>query len=64
VLVVLHDLDLAARYADRVADFHGGRLVADAPREVITEERVAAVYGQKVCVLDHPVSGLPLVVPA
>ncbi|MFE5338718.1 heme ABC transporter ATP-binding protein [Isoptericola sp. NPDC056578] len=64
VVVVLHDLTLAARYADRVAVFHGGRLVADGdPRAVITEERVAEVYGQKVCVLDHPVSGLPLVVP-
>lgn len=64
VVVVLHDLTLAGRYADRVAVFHQGRLVADgAPREIITEERVAEVYGQKVCVLDHPVTGHPLVVP-
>ena len=64
VLVVLHDLNLAARYADRVAMFADGRLVADGtPDEVLTEERIAEVYGQTVRVLRHPVSDQPLVVP-
>ncbi|RMI43432.1 heme ABC transporter ATP-binding protein [Streptomyces triticirhizae] len=64
VVVVLHDLNLAARYADRVAMFADGRLVADGtPDEVLTEERIAEVYGQTVRVLRHPVSDQPLVVP-
>ncbi|WP_051172435.1 heme ABC transporter ATP-binding protein [Microbacterium indicum] len=63
VVVVLHDLNLAARYAHRIAMFHGGRLVADAPpAEVLTAERVRAVYGQEVRILEHPTAGLPLVV--
>ncbi|MBN2971817.1 ABC transporter ATP-binding protein [Roseomonas aeriglobus] len=45
-LVVLHDLDLAARYADRLVWMADGRIVADGPvAETMTEERVAAVYG-------------------
>lgn len=64
VLVVLHDLNLAARYAHRIAMFDRGVLVADGtPRDVLTAERIGAVYGQEVRVLRHPVSGSPLVVP-
>ena len=45
-LVVLHDLDLAARYADRLVWMSGGRVVADGPVvETLTAERIAAVYG-------------------
>lgn len=46
VVAVLHDLTLAARYCDRLLLLHEGRLVADgAPAEVLTAERLAAVYG-------------------
>lgn len=64
VVVVLHDLNLAARYAHRVAMFSRGRLVADgSPSQVLTVDRIGEVYGQKVRVLAHPTTASPLVVP-
>lgn len=64
VMVVLHDLSLAARYCDRVAMFGTGRLQAlGTPSEVLTSERIEQVYRQQVAVLEHPVSRRPLIVP-
>jgi iron complex transport system ATP-binding protein len=64
VLAVLHDLNLAAAYADRVVLLSGGRVVADGPpEEVLTAERVADVYAYPVDVIPHPGSGAPLVLP-
>ena len=45
-LVVLHDLDLAARYADRLVWMSGGGVVADGTvARTMTAERIAAIYG-------------------
>ena len=63
VITVLHDLNLAAAYADRIVVLQGGRLVADGtPRAVLTRERIEGVYGQPVVVIDHPTRAIPLVV--
>jgi iron complex transport system ATP-binding protein len=49
VLAVVHDLALAARFADRVFVMDKGRIVADAPpSEALTAERIAAVFGVEV----------------
>ncbi|WP_415974852.1 heme ABC transporter ATP-binding protein [Rhodococcus sp. 077-4] len=64
VVVVLHDLGLAAAYADRVAVLDSGELVATGPpREVLTADRLTRVYGHPVDVFDHPDTGDQLVVP-
>jgi iron complex transport system ATP-binding protein len=64
VVVVLHDLGLAAAYADRAAVLHEGRVVADgAPAEVFEAGLLTRVYRQAVEVLPHPRTGAPLVVP-
>ena len=64
MLVVLHDLSLAARWCDRVAVFSAGELTAlGAPDEVLTAARIEEVYGQEVVVIPHPATGRPLVVP-
>ena len=64
VVVVLHDLTLAAAYADRVAILDSGSLVAlGPPREVLTAAGLAAVYRHPVDVFDHPDTGEQLVVP-
>lgn len=48
VLAVVHDLELAARFADRVMVLHGGRVVASgSPREVLTESRIASVFSMR-----------------
>ena len=62
VVVVLHDLSLAAAYADRICVLDGGRVRADGPpREVLTEALLSDVYQHPVRVLDH--EGAPVVVP-
>ncbi|MFE6893810.1 heme ABC transporter ATP-binding protein [Streptomyces sp. NPDC057694] len=64
VVVVLHDLGLAAAHADRVAVLHGGRVTAAGPpAEVFTGPLLSEVYQHPVEVLPHPGSGAPLVVP-
>jgi len=65
VLVVLHELTLAAAYCDRLALMDGGRVVAlGTPREVLTAANVARVYGERVAVIPHPDTGAPIIVPA
>lgn len=61
-LVVLHDLNLACQYCDRLLLLAGGRVAAEgSPREVVTEERVRAAYGADVRVRLHPATGRPYV---
>ena len=53
VLAIVHDLALAARFADRIVIMDRGRLVADgAPRDVLTAERIAAVFGVEAFIAD------------
>jgi iron complex transport system ATP-binding protein len=62
VLVVIHDLSLAAAYADRIAVVDGGTIVAaGTPQDVLTAERLEAVYGLPVDVT--VVNGHPVVLP-
>lgn len=64
VVVVLHDLGLAAACAHRVAVLRAGRVTADgAPEEVFTEDLLTEVYDQPVEVLPHPRTGAVLVLP-
>ncbi|MFC8067753.1 heme ABC transporter ATP-binding protein [Streptomyces sp. NPDC057293] len=64
VVVVLHDLALAAAYSDRVAILRAGRIAAEGlPAEVFDEDLLSEVYDQPVEVLPHPRTGALLVVP-
>ncbi|MFJ4683150.1 heme ABC transporter ATP-binding protein [Streptomyces sp. NPDC091377] len=64
VVVVLHDLGLAAAYAHRVAVLRAGRIAADGPpAEVFSEGLLSEVYDQPVEVLAHPRTGAVLVTP-
>ncbi|WP_455711385.1 heme ABC transporter ATP-binding protein [Streptomyces hirsutus] len=64
VVVVLHDLGLAAAYATRVAILRAGEVAADGPPdEVFSERLLSEVYDQPVEVLPHPRTGAVLVLP-
>jgi len=61
VLAVIHDLALAARYADRVVMMEQGRLVADGrPRDVLTPERIAAVFAVEATITDSAIGPIPI----
>ncbi|WP_082812944.1 ABC transporter ATP-binding protein [Cellulomonas timonensis] len=64
LVAVLHDLNMAFRYADHVIAMKDGRVVATgAPDDIVTAELIGAVYDiECVCVPD-PVTGRPMVVP-
>jgi iron complex transport system ATP-binding protein len=64
VVVVLHDLNLAARYAQRLVAMDDGALVASGtPEEVLTEQLLADVFDLEARVVPDPVAGTPMVVP-
>jgi iron complex transport system ATP-binding protein len=64
VVMVLHDLNLAARYAGRLIAMRDGRIVADGrPEEVLTSELLRTVFELDAQVITDPVAGTPLVVP-
>jgi iron complex transport system ATP-binding protein len=61
VLAIVHDLALAARYADRVIVMDRGRLVAEGPpRAVFTPQRIAAVFGVETTIIETDVGALPI----
>jgi iron complex transport system ATP-binding protein len=64
VVAVLHDLNLAAQYADQVLLLHQGRAVASgAPAAVFTSNYIHLSFGIEVELLTHPTLGCPLIVP-
>jgi len=64
IVLVLHDLNLACRYADHLIAMKHGAIVAEGrPGGVITAETVAEVFGLECQVIDDPLTGTPLVLP-
>lgn len=64
VVMVLHDLNLAARYSDNLVLMREGAIVAQgAPAGVISEHTLREVFGLHARVVDDPVTGGPLIVP-
>lgn len=64
VVAAIHDLNLAARFADRIVVLSHGRLVADGPpTEVLSEELLAHVWSISADLRREPRSGLPYLIP-
>ncbi len=62
VIAVLHDLNLASKYADRIVMLDKGKVLADGkPEQVLTKEIIAAVYDWEGRVINHPEQGYPIV---
>ncbi|MBN9645131.1 ABC transporter ATP-binding protein [Corynebacterium mendelii] len=62
-IAAIHDLDIAARFCDRLVVLSRGTVVAHgSPREVLTTDMLAEVYGLKADIGVHPVDGGPLVI--
>jgi iron complex transport system ATP-binding protein len=65
ILMVMHDLNLAAAFADRVAIMSHGRIVADGtPRQAMTDEVLSDAYECQLSVDRVPAGGQPFVLPA
>ena len=64
IVMVLHDINLSARYADHIFALRQGQLVAEGePSEVVTSELIEDIFGLRCMVMEDPVSGSPSVIP-
>ena len=64
IVMVLHDINLSARYADYLLALREGKLVAEGtPEEVISEELIREIFRLECVVTKDPVSGSPFIVP-
>ncbi|WP_413478580.1 heme ABC transporter ATP-binding protein [Vibrio hibernica] len=64
VIIVLHDLNLTAQYADRILLLNQGEIIADGtPWETLTPENISQVYGYPTFIQPHPTYGFPVVYP-
>lgn len=63
-VVILHDLNLAAQYADQIVMLRSGRIEAiGSPQEVITVETIKHVFNLNVWLVEHPELDCPMVIP-
>lgn len=61
VVVVLHDVNMAARFCDEILALHSGELIArGTPEEILTPDRLQAIYGTRMGVMCHPDLGYPM----
>ncbi|MGL6053904.1 MAG: heme ABC transporter ATP-binding protein, partial [Vibrio metschnikovii] len=64
VVIVLHDLNLAAQYADRMIMLHQGHIVCDAPPwQALSAEMIKQIYGHDSMIAPHPTLDFPMVYP-
>ncbi|MGY4691703.1 ABC transporter ATP-binding protein [Salibacterium sp. K-3] len=64
IVMVLHDINLAARYADHVFALREGRLIAEGePSGVVTSSLIKDLFGLHCTIIEDPVSHAPLIVP-
>lgn len=64
VVMVLHDISLAARYSDRIVAMRSGRILAEGtPSEVVTEPLLLEIFGLRAEVIHEPTAGRPHVIP-
>ena len=61
VIVVLHDVNMAARFCDEIIALHSGRLIArGTPADLMRSEQLEAIYGLPMGIMPHPITGAPI----
>ena len=64
VLIAMHDLTISAQYCHRLIMLDDGKIFAEGrPCDVLTKENISKIYGTDVHILNHPVTGTPVVLP-
>lgn len=64
IVMVLHDLNQAARYADTIVAMRGGQIVAKGtPADVVTPQNILQVYGLQAKVVVDPITATPMCIP-
>jgi iron complex transport system ATP-binding protein len=64
IVMVLHDLNQAARYAHTMVALRGGQIVAQGtPEDVMTSENILQVFGLDAEVVSDPITGTPMCIP-
>ncbi|MFV0504210.1 MAG: ABC transporter ATP-binding protein [Lachnospirales bacterium] len=64
IVMVLHDINLSARYADYLFAMKSGELIKEGtPKEIVTEDLITEVFGMSSKVVDDPLSCTPLIIP-
>jgi iron complex transport system ATP-binding protein len=64
IVMVSHDINLAAMYADRLMLLKDGtRMAIGPPREIITYQNIERTYGCRVLVGENPLGGYPQITP-
>ena len=64
VVIVMHDLNLACRYADHLIAMKDGRISAEgSPTEVVTSESMLEVFGLRAQIITDPISRTPTIIP-
>ena len=64
VVMILHDLNLAARYSDTIVAMKAGKVMAvGTPHEVLTRETLRGVFDIDADVIEDPITGCPVVIP-
>lgn len=61
VIIVLHDINMAARYCDELVALHSGRLLAQGtPAELMNPDTLGTIYGLPMQVITHPSGAYPV----
>ncbi len=64
-LIVLHDVNMAARFCDEIIALHSGRMIVrGTPDQVMTSRQLALIYGLEMSVIAHPQTQRPIALPA
>ena len=61
VIMVLHDVNMAAKFSDRLIALHSGKVIASGtPQNLMTPETLMKIYGMELALFRHPTTGQPI----